>query len=226
MRLVGYLTQYPEGIAGERGVCFNYILAANGIFVEAESPVIAARIPAADCEIRGLAPLEPKVTLTYGSIPQRFWDLALDVFLSNPEIEQYCAVIGAAGYHFYVPQQEKTEVSVTYQMGTGVVLDLHSHGHMLAGFSPKDNEDDQGLKLYGVVGSLHEVPVVKFRVGVYGYFMELRWKDIFSGTIAGALEEYGYEEVKTGDLCSEPGAACPKLENPGHRVWWNWWLRR
>jgi len=222
---VGYLIQYPEGIAGERGAYFNYILAGNGVFIEAESPVIAVRIPAAPVEIRGLPPLEPKVSLTYGSIPDRFWDLALDMFLGNKEIEQYCGIIARAGYHFYVPEQEKTEAGVKYQMATGVILDLHSHGHMMAGFSAKDDEDDQGLKIYGVVGTLHTVPVVKFRVGVYGYFMELRWSDIFSGTIAGALEDYE-EEVKTDALCVESGTARPELENNGGRMWWHRWLRR
>jgi len=108
----------------------------------------------------------------------------------------------------------------------GVVLDLHSHGQMRAGFSAQDDEDDLGLKLYGVVGSLDTVPVVKFRVGVYGYFMEMRWKEIFSGTIAGALEDYE-EEVKTDAICSDPGpSGCGPLENHGRRGWWHRWLRR
>ncbi len=226
MKLAGHLTQFPEGLWGVRGSCFNYILAGNGVFIEAESPVIAARIPVAVVEIRGLPALEPKVSLTYGSIPERFWDLALDMFLGNKEIEQYCGVIAHAGYHFYVPEQEKKEASVKFQMATGVVIDLHSHGHMRAGFSTKDNEDELGLKLYGVVGSLDETPVVKFRVGVYGYFMELRWNDIFSGTIAGALEDYD-EEVIANAIYGEPGASGPhELENHGRRLWWHRWLRR
>ena len=71
---VGYLTKYPDGVAGDRGLYYNYILAANGLFIEAESPFITARVPVAYCEIRGLGKLEPRVSLTYGSIPHRFWD--------------------------------------------------------------------------------------------------------------------------------------------------------
>lgn len=155
MKPVGYLVKHPGGLEGERGLFYNYILASNGLFIEAESPIIAARIPVADCEVRGLAPMEMKVTLTYGSIPERFWDLALDTFLADPDQEHYVAVTAAAGYHFSVPVQDQTGGSVTYDFGENVVLDLHSHGGMSAFFSPQDNEDEKGLKLYAVVGKLN-----------------------------------------------------------------------
>ena len=106
MKPVGYLVKHPDGLSGETGLFYNYILASNGLFIKTESAIIAACIPVAECEVRGLAPMETKVTLTYGSIPQRFWDLALDIFLANPDIEHYVAVTAAAGYHFYVPVRQ------------------------------------------------------------------------------------------------------------------------
>ncbi|NVM57465.1 MAG: hypothetical protein HWN51_05035, partial [Desulfobacterales bacterium] len=87
IKSVGYLFHRPEGLEGERGIYYNYVLAANGLFIEAENKLIAARIPVADCEVRGLAPLEKKWTLTYGSIPQRFFALSLDMFLADPTRE-------------------------------------------------------------------------------------------------------------------------------------------
>ncbi|GAI89323.1 unnamed protein product [marine sediment metagenome] len=145
-RPVGYLLNHPEGLSGESGLYYNYILGSNGIFIEAESSLVTARIPVADCEVRGLAPVETKITLTYGSIPQRFFDLALDAFLSEPDKEQYVAVIGSNGYHFYVPVQEKNCNSVVYEVGEAVVLDLHSHGQMRASFSGQDDKDETGSK--------------------------------------------------------------------------------
>ena len=166
MKPVGYLVKHPDGLSGETGLFYNYILASNGLFIEAESSIIAARIPVAECEVRGLAPMETKVTLTYGSIPQRFWDLALDSFLAEPDKESYVAVTAARGYNLYVPVQDKSGGSVAYEVGESVVLDLHSHGFMGACFSPTDNNDEKGLKLYGVVGKLNATPIVKLRVGV------------------------------------------------------------
>ncbi|MBA7525204.1 hypothetical protein ES705_17353 [subsurface metagenome] len=60
---VGHLTKYPDGLSGERGIYYNYILASNGLFIEAESPLIAARIPVAECEVRGLAPMESTISI-------------------------------------------------------------------------------------------------------------------------------------------------------------------
>lgn len=194
MKPVGYLFNRQEGLEGERGLYYDYIAASNGLFIEAENKLVEARIPVADCEIRGLAPLKTKFALTFGSIPQRFFDLALDMFLSDTTREHYVAVTGDSGYHFYVPSQEKEGGKVVYECGDQVVLDLHSHGTIGAWFSTKDNEDDKGLKVYGVIGSLGKTPVIKLRLGVYGYYMPLAWKEVFDGALAGAIE-YEEEEV-------------------------------
>ncbi len=225
MEMVGYLVNHPDGLSGKRGLYYNYILASNGLFIEAESPVIAARVPVKECKVRGLAPMETKVTLTYGSIPQRFFDLALDTFLAEPDKERYVAVTVAAGYHFYVPVQDAGGAKVVYEVGDAVVLDIHSHGPMWAGFSTTDNEDETGLKLYGVVGRLNATPVVKLRVGVYGYFKPLAWKDVFDGSLAGAVE-YESEEVMTEDgLHCIPRPHDAGFQHPGRRMWWDRWFR-
>ena len=226
MKPVGYLVKHPDGLTGETGQFYNYILASNGLFIEAENPIIAARIPVAECEVRGLAPMETKVTLTYGSIPQRFWDLALDIFLADPEKEHYVAVTAAAGYHLYVPVQDNNGGGVTYEVGKNVVLELHSHGCIGAFFSSKDNADEKGLKLYGVVGKLNATPVVKLRIGVYGYFQTLAWGDIFDGSLAGATEFEREEVLTEGDVYCYPETHGFGLESIGRRLRWNWWLRR
>ena len=226
MKPVGYLTKHPDGLSGETGLFFNYILASNGLFIEAESPIIAACIPVAECEVRGLAPLEMKLTLTYGSIPYRFWDMALDTFLADPSKEHYVAVTADAGYHFYIPVQDKNAGGVTYEVGENVVLDLHSHGCISANFSSRDNEDEKGLKLYGVVGNLNTTPVVKMRIGVYGYFKTLAWGDVFDGSLAGAVEFERKEVMAEDDVYCNPEAYGFQLEDTGRRVWWDRWFRR
>src|SRR4030067_957747 len=117
MKMVGYLVNYPDGVSGEKGIYYNYILAANGLFIEASNPAIAARVPVSECEVRGLAPMKAKIALTYGSIPQHLFDLALDTFLAAPDREHYVAVKAAAGYDFYVPVQDEGDASVIYQVG-------------------------------------------------------------------------------------------------------------
>ena len=226
MKMVGYLVNHQDGLSGERGLYYNYILASNGIFIEAEGPLITARVPVAECEIRGLAPIKPRVSLTYGSIPQRFFDLALDSFLADPDKEHYAAVTGSAGYHFYVPVQDRNGGSVVYEVGESVVLDLHSHGHMGARFSGQDDKDEQGLKLSVVVGKLNATPVVKLRVGVYGYFKSLEWKDVFDGSLTGAVEYEEEEVIAEGDIHCIPDGYGPEFQHPSRGMWWHRWFRR
>jgi len=215
---VGYLVNHQEGLSGERGLYYDYIFASNGVFIDADSPLMAARIPVAYCDIRGLAPIEPKVTLTFGSIPQRFFDLALDLFLSDISSEHYVAIVGDKGYHFYIPVQDRSSGSVVYEVGSSVVLEMHSHGHMGAWFSTTDNLDETGMKLYGVVGKLNATPIVKLRVGVYGYFHELSWKNVFDGALAGAAE-YGEEVIgELQDLAEAHGRGFKDL---ARRLWWH-----
>jgi len=226
MNPVGYLVKYPDGLSGERGPYYNYILASNGLYIEAESPIITARIPVAECEVRGLAPMETKVTLLYGSIPQRFWELALDTFLADPGEERYVAVIADAGYHFYLPVQDGDDTNVVYEVGEHTVMDIHSHGGMKAFFSRQDDADETGLKLYAVVGKLNATPVVKLRIGVYGYFKTLAWADVFDGSLAGAVESEEKEVIAEGDIHCDTNTYAHGLEHPTRRMWWDRWFRR
>ena len=226
MKLVGYLVNYPGCISGDRGLYYDYIMASNGVFIQVDSPLIAARIPIAKCDIRGLAALKTKVSLTYGSIPQRFFDLVLNLFLADISTEHYVAIVGDRGYHFYIPVQDKSAGGVVYEVGTSVVLEMHSHGQMNARFSPIDNKDETGLKLYGVIGRLDAVPVVKLRIGAYGYFKDLQWSDVFDGSLAGAVE-YEEEEVITEDGVQDfVEAHAYEREDPNRRMWWHGEFRR
>ena len=223
MKPVGYLFNRPEGLDGERGMYYNYVFASNGVFVEAENKLLSARIPIGYCDIRGLAPSKMKLSLTYGSIPQRFFDLSLDMFLSDTTREHYIAIVGDSGYSFYVPVQDRAGGSVQYERGDNVVAELHSHGTLGAWFSPQDNRDELGLKVYGVVGYLNTFPVVKIRLGVYGYFLPLAWKEVFDGSLAGA-SEYEEEQEVIGEDELQGINHRPSLELPHHgsRLWRDW----
>ena len=226
MNRVGYLVNHKRGIEGERGIFYDYILASNGLFIEARGKMIAARVPVADAEVRGLAHLEPKVELCYGRIPQRFFDLAVSAMMVDTSRERYMGVAWDYGYQLYVPEQETTGASVQYSVGSDVVLDLHSHGNMGAFFSGTDNQDEQGLRLYAVVGKLNETPVVKLRAGVYGYFYPLRWNDVFEGNLTDIVEFEKEEVTAESEL---PSLDAPDPGHIGHRsgwLWWHRWLRR
>ncbi|MFA4836769.1 MAG: Mov34/MPN/PAD-1 family protein [Dehalococcoidia bacterium] len=180
MQPAGYRANFPAGLSGEKGLFYDYILASNGIFMRSESPLLRATIRIANAEVRGLAPLEEKVELAHGKIPSWMGRLALNTLASVRDREMYLAITFQNGYRLRFPAQERHTASVTFDRVPNTVIDIHSHGLMGAFFSETDNTDEQGMGIYVVVGKLNEaVPEALLRVGVYGYFKELVWEDIF-----------------------------------------------
>ena len=227
-RPVGYLVKQKDGLVGVRGTFYDYVITENGVFIEAEGPLLAARVPVVHGQIRGLEPLEPRVVLRYGLIPQRLFDLALNLIMCDVTRERYVGVSWDDGYHIYTPEQEGTGGGVEYQVGSQVVLDLHSHGRMTPWFSLTDNKDELGLKLYGVVGKLDKTPEVRLRVGVYGYHHPVSWGQVFEGSLQGVLdaleiplelsEEEINKELKDDEVLGYHPSAIERLFSKFRRV--------
>jgi PRTRC genetic system protein A len=180
MKPVGYLTNTKQGQEGEPGLFFDYVLAANGLFVQANGPLVRATVLISEAVVRGLLPLQEKVELTKGKIPKYIYDLAIGALCADPYGEKYLAVVWDGAYRLKLPGQQSGNCSVEYERLESTILDIHSHATMSSFFSWTDNQDEQGLRLYMVVGKLDMLmPEVKLRVGVYGYFAPLEIKDAF-----------------------------------------------
>ena len=68
-----------------------------------------------------------------------------------------------------------------------MVAEFHSHGSARAFFSATDDRDEQGFRIYGVVGRLDApLPELRLRVGVYGHFAPVDWRQAFDGPDPGA----------------------------------------
>jgi hypothetical protein len=104
------------------------------------------------------------------------------------------------GYRLTVPPQIAGPERVVYRPPTSAVLEVHSHGPHPAVFSSTDNRDEQGLRLYGVVGRLGtDRPEVALRAGAYGHFLPVPWETVFDGCI-GPFDD-GFRESPT-DECA------------------------
>ena len=62
--MIGYLTKRKLGVEGEWGLAYDCILAENGLFLEAQNPLIKARILIGETLVRGLEPLPERVELS------------------------------------------------------------------------------------------------------------------------------------------------------------------
>ena len=180
---MGYLINHPAGLTGGQGIGYDYVLGAGGLYVQSRSAHLMARVLVGPATVRGLAPVSEKLTLPHGPIPVYLFEVGLRWFQETPSTERFFAVRWDGGaYRPVVPQQEGTASSLTYRPPAGVVAEFHSHGKGRAFFSKTDHRDEQGFRIYGVVGRLDTpLPELSLRVGVYGHFAPLCWSQVFGG---------------------------------------------
>ena len=184
---VGYLVKHPGGLAGVQGIGYDYVLGSGGVYVQAQSAHLTARVRVAPGTVRGLAPVAEKVELTHGPIPAVLFELGLRWFQDALETERLFAVRwDEDGYRLVVPPQAGTATRLAYQPPAGVVAEFHSHGKGRAFFSAIDDRDEQGFRIYGIIGRLDApLPELRLRVGVYGHFAPLCWSQVFEGPERG-----------------------------------------
>ena len=184
---MGYLVNHPGGLSGAHGIGFDYVLGSGGVYVQSESAHLTARVIVASCEVRGLAAVTEKVQLTHGPIPAQLFELGQRWFQDDPDTERFFAVRwDGDGYRLVVPPQAGTATRLAYVPPSGVVAEFHSHGGSRAFFSATDDRDEQGFRIYGVVGRFDALqPELSLRVGVYGHFGPLEWSQAFDGPNPG-----------------------------------------
>ncbi len=180
---MGYLVDHPSGLTGVHGVGYDYVLGSGGVYVQSQNANLVARAMVAPGSVRGLAPVVEKLALTHGPIPAGLFELGLRWLQETPGTERFFAVRwDGSSYRVVVPEQTGTAASLTYTPPPGVVAEFHSHGRGRAFFSATDDRDEQGFRIYGVVGKLATpLPELRLRVGVYGHFAPLCWPQVFGG---------------------------------------------
>ena len=186
-RPVGHLVNHASGLSGSHGIGFDYVLGSGGVYVQSENADLTARVPVAPCEVRGLAAVDKKVELAHGPIPARLFETGLRWFRDDPHTERFFAVRwDCDAYRAVIPPQKGTASSLEYRPASGVVAEFHSHGTLRAFFSKTDDEDEQGFRIYGVVGRLDTPePELSLRIGVYGHFAPVEWPQVFDGPQPG-----------------------------------------
>jgi PRTRC genetic system protein A len=193
MRPAGYIISAPGGDIGTRGTAYTYVVAGDGLWLEADNGILKARACLAPVPVRGLPPAEPLLELRHGRIPVAVLSLAVNAFSAWAHQEAYAAIVwGELGYRVVFPPQEGTSGSVTYEPVPGTVVGLHSHGRMGAFFSGTDDRDDQGFQVSVVVGKLDRlVPAAAARLCIYGYHAPVDLRDVFLGLPPWIDEKFG-----------------------------------
>ncbi len=184
---VGYLVNHPAGLAGVQGIGYDYVLGSGGVYVQSRSAHMVARVLVAPAAVRGLAYVAEKLELSHGPIPAHIFELGLRWFQAAPDTERFFAVRwDGHSYRLVAVPTCGGATRLAYQPTAGVVAEFHSHGDSRAFFSATDDRDEQGFRIYGVVGRLDTpLPELNLRVGVYGHFAPLDWSQVFGGPDPG-----------------------------------------
>jgi PRTRC genetic system protein A len=185
MQEVGYRYFTENGLLGEPGLYYDYIVGANGVFIRAENRFVSATVCVAPARVRGLQPMRTLVELKHGKIPWRIYHLAISTLMADSTHEHYLAIVWRDGYHLVHPEQEGTEASCRYERVPDTVMEFHSHALMPSFFSGVDTRDEQSLAIYAVVGRLDQlIPEIEVRIGAYGYFDKLNLNEVFGDVCA------------------------------------------
>lgn len=164
------------------GGMYDYVLAADGVYLHAERDELVVAFPIALAQVRGLEAAGPLFDFDLPHVPASLVGRILQIsrhyaedskeslfWLWHSELNPY-----DNGWLLDEPAQERRPASCRplegqEEMYERVIVEIHSHPHHSpARFSPTDDKDETGFRLYGVIGNLSDEPAIRMRVGVYG----------------------------------------------------------
>lgn len=195
------------------GTLYDFIWAANGIFLHAKRDDLEVCFRVGYGDTRGLAPLDeiyrfeaPKVPFVHtmamlGSAASWARQRLETVF----HLKHSPLIPFDGGWLLTEPEQQRSGGACKpYDDGPGssyekAILELHSHHTMHAWFSDQDDRDEQGFRLYAVIGKLLDAqPEIRLRVGCYGYFWNIpaEWVLELPETMRDLHAEEDYAEVR------------------------------
>lgn len=171
---------------------YEYVLAGNGVFVRGKREGMEALVPVRHCRVMGLPHLHAEFHLEYPKVPRHAVDAMLTISRQahddrgRPIETLFHLAWNGHNWRLTVPEQEGSASSVrpvnagTDSSYASALIEVHSHHEMHAFWSGTDNRDEQGFRLYGVLGDIFGKPRLLLRVGLYGYFWELPADRVFN----------------------------------------------
>jgi PRTRC genetic system protein A len=192
-----------------RALLYDYIVGSNGVFLRSQREGLEVTLPVQPCVIRGLAEVEPMVQFAYRPVPAALMQYVLDCAQAAHDEEGRLLEIlfhlswDLDHWELTVPEQRQTTASVVplddgpQSSYAKALIELHSHHDMPAFFSGTDDHDEQGFRIYAVLGRISSRPELLVRVGCQGVHMIIPASLIFDlpeGTIDASLARHDDEE--------------------------------
>ena len=194
--LIDYVFRQPgqiEQLTLTQNCLYRYLVGQEGVFLETHRRGLKTCLPLAPCEIRGLAAVNSYFQLEYPPVPKELLSQMLELARqaetaagTPAEILFYLLWQEQGGFwEMILPDQKGRASSVRPTDPTNLeyqaaLIEVHSHNSMAAFFSATDDQDEQGLKLYGVLGKIFDEPQIALRLGVYGQFFPVPASLVFN----------------------------------------------
>jgi PRTRC genetic system protein A len=184
LSLIQYMVVQEDGSLPEIPDClYAYIVAGNGVFKYAKRDGLEVLIQISSAFIAGLPNLKPFAKIVQ-RVPAEMMAQVLQVCRESFPLERLFWFNYEQSWRMEAPEQFCNATSVSPvdlhdEKGTKALIDLHSHADMAPFFSQTDNRDEQGFRLYAVIGRVKTKPQLCVRVGVYGDYWSIPAATVF-----------------------------------------------
>ncbi len=169
---------YRDTLPPLKAPMYDYVTAANGVYLRARRAGLYVQFPVAPGVIRDLRPLEAQIVFEYPRVPEQIVTEMLNrsrrVEFPNVEV-LFHLVYENQAWTLYEPPQVRSGWSVRpAEDGPGssyarATIEAHSHFSAWAHWSSGDSAEEQGFRIYAVLGDVMQRPELVTRVGVYGH---------------------------------------------------------
>jgi hypothetical protein len=155
----------------------TYYWAANGIFKQSVRQEFMAIVSIAEARTPGLELLEPQFQLNIPTVNKELVLELLKAISLYPDYEQLFWFHFDRSWQLEIPAQSVTASScraLNPYPKKSPILELHYHARHQAYFSSIDNLEENGCRLYAVIGTndWNQLEIV-LRVGIDGHFLNL-----------------------------------------------------
>lgn len=185
--LVDYQYTIGEALV-QSGQLYDYVTAANGIFVTAANSTMRVCMPLNPIKdkrhwIRGLKEINPRIRLPFNELLSS--ELLIEMVrlskLALPNEILFHITLSDGNWKLNIPPQINGQAFTRpLESGGYIPIEIHSHNTMPAFFSETDDRDENGLRIYGVLGRVdQEIVDFRLRVSVYGHYSVLPYEMVF-----------------------------------------------
>lgn len=184
-KFVGHIIASSE-TAEIAAVMFEYLLAADGLFVRAKRREFSVCLPLCRVRVRGLPAVKSKIIWHKPQIPSSVWQEILSDARMRCDFSNFKEDVFVVFWNEKNAEWKWKRISRDRQRASTIAddsleeygeacIELHTHPDGAIHFSRADDEDEKGkFRIFGILTDIHSnLPKIRFRCGVYDHFIQI-----------------------------------------------------